>query len=74
MGPAVSWSPRGRRIRELEAELENGHKAAALFEEGCASKDKYQVIAELAGLLDQAVSPATPGLPDLSEVRDPQWG
>ena len=38
-----------RRIRELEAELELVKKAAALFEEGVRPKDKYPVIAELAG-------------------------
>jgi putative transposase len=39
-----------RRIRELETELELVKKAAALFEEGVRPKDKYPVIAELAGL------------------------
>ena len=38
-----------RRIRELETELELVRKAAALFEEGVRPKDKYPVIAELAG-------------------------
>lgn len=38
-----------RRIRELETELELVKKAAALFEEGVRPKDKYPVIAELAG-------------------------
>ena len=38
-----------RRIRELETELELVRKAAALFEDGVRSKDKYPVIAELAG-------------------------
>jgi hypothetical protein len=37
-----------RRIRDLETELELVNKAAALFDEG-ALKDKYPVIAELAG-------------------------
>jgi transposase-like protein len=39
-----------RRIRELETELELVRKAAALFQEGVRPKDKYPVIAELAGL------------------------
>jgi putative transposase len=38
-----------RRIRELETQLELVTKAAALFEEGVRPKDKYPVIAELAG-------------------------
>lgn len=38
-----------RRIGELETELELVRKAAALFEEGVRPKDKYPVIAELAG-------------------------
>jgi putative transposase len=38
-----------RRIRELETELELVRKAAALFEERVRPKDKYPVIAELAG-------------------------
>ena len=38
-----------RRIRELETELELVRKAAALFQEGVRPKDKYPVIAELAG-------------------------
>jgi putative transposase len=38
-----------RRIRELQTELELVKKAAALFQEGVRPKDKYPVIAELAG-------------------------